>query len=129
MYALAPLQLLSIVGCTDCTIVVGAVGQVAKVEKCERVQVIVVCKHIQISNCHDCTFYLACEDQPMLLGDNRTLHVAPYNTNYCSLKNHLAQCHLDILDNRWNQPIDLFPPDDKETEHDVGAGMFYRFLL
>mmetsp|Transcript_10007 Transcript_10007/g.36563 ORF Transcript_10007/g.36563 Transcript_10007/m.36563 type:complete len:519 (-) Transcript_10007:76-1632(-) len=128
VYALAPLQLLSIVGCTDCTFVVGAVGQVAKIEKCERVQVIVVCKHIQISNCHDCTFYMACENRPLLLGDNRTLHVAPYNTNYSSLREHLAHCNLQLAENKWNQPIDLFPQDDVETEHDEATACHMTIL-
>ena len=75
IYALAPLDCLSISCCSDCVVVVGAVGKLIRVERCVRLQLIAVCRRIYINASHDCIFYLGTNQPPVLLGDNRFVQV------------------------------------------------------
>lgn len=49
---------------------------------------------MRISNSFDCTFHLFTPCRPLLLGDNRSLIFAPYNTTYNPLIQHLKQARL-----------------------------------
>lgn len=75
IYALAPLDCISISCCSDCVVVVGAVGKLIRVERCVRLQLIAVCRRIYINASHDCIFYLGTNQPPVLLGDNRFVQV------------------------------------------------------
>ena len=128
IYVLQPFRFGTISGCTDCTIVVGAVEAVLSLERCERVTLIASCKQLRISNSFDCTFHLFTPCRPLLLGDNRSLIFAPYNTTYNPLIQHLKQARLiqsgsnnnsstvvsnasslpiEWPENLWNKPHDL----------------------
>ena len=67
---------------------------------------------------HTGTFHLFTPSRPLLLGDNRSLVFAPYNTTYNPLMQHLKLAHLingDVSnsaqqkwpENLWNKPHDL----------------------
>ncbi|XP_031380801.1 TBCC domain-containing protein 1-like [Punica granatum] len=105
IYILAPLRYVTVYGCSDATIVLGAVGKAVRVEHCERVHVIVAAKRVCIANCRECIFYLGVNQQPLIVGDNHKLQVAPYNTFYSQLEEHLAEAGIEVNINKWDEPL------------------------
>jgi len=122
IYILAPLKYATVYGCSDTTIVLGAIGKVVKVEHCERVQIIAASKRICIANCRECTFYLGVNNQPLIVGDNHKLQVAPFNTYYPQLGEHLAQVGVDPNVNKWDKPFVLGVVDPHDSfSHPAGV--------
>ncbi|CAO2044924.1 unnamed protein product [Urochloa humidicola] len=122
IYILAPLQYATVYGCSDATVVLGAVGKVVKVEHCERVHIIAAAKRICIANCRECIFYLGVNHQPLVLGDNHKLQVAPFNTCYPQLRDHLMQVGVDPGVNKWDQPFVLGVVDPHDSlSHPAGV--------
>lgn len=109
IYALAPLQCVSVSCCSDCTVVVGAVGKLLRVERCMRVQLIAATRRIYVNASHDCIFYLGVNEQPVLLGDNRFVQFAPYNTHYERLAAHMEAAGCSPSPSLWDQPLVLVP--------------------
>ncbi|WOK98122.1 TBCC domain-containing protein 1-like isoform X2 [Canna indica] len=121
IYLLAPLRYATIYGCSDATIVLGAVGKAFKVEHCERVQVIAAAKRICIANCRECVFYLGVNQKPLIIGDNHKLQVAPFNTYYSQLEEHIAQVGIDSSVNRWDESMVLGIVDPHDSlSHPAG---------
>ncbi|KAK3134103.1 hypothetical protein QOZ80_6AG0545050 [Eleusine coracana subsp. coracana] len=122
IYILAPLKYATVYGCSDTTVVLGAIGKVVKVEHCERVQIIAASKRICIANCRECVFYLGVNHQPLIVGDNHKLQVAPFNTYYPQLGEHLAQVGVDPSVNKWDQPFVLGVIDPHDSlSHPAGV--------
>ncbi|KAG8075279.1 hypothetical protein GUJ93_ZPchr0006g43055 [Zizania palustris] len=122
IYVLAPVKYATVYGCSDTTIVLGAVGKVVKVEHCERVQIIAASKRICIANCRECIFYLGVNHQPLIVGDNHKLQVAPFNTYYPQLGEHLAQVGVDPNINKWDRPFVLGVVDPHDSlSHPAGV--------
>ncbi|XP_076905226.1 uncharacterized protein LOC143560919 [Bidens hawaiensis] len=107
IYLLASLNYATVYGCSDATIVLGAVGKAVRIEHCERVHAISATKRICIANCRECVFYLGVNQQPLIVGDNHKLQVAPYNTFYPQLEEHMKQVGVEASPNRWDEPIAL----------------------
>ncbi|CAN4109269.1 unnamed protein product [Withania somnifera] len=122
IYILAPLKYATVYGCSDATIVLGAVGKAVRIEHCERVHVIAAAKHICIANCRECVFFLGVNQTPLLVGDNHKLQVAPFNTFYSLLEDHLNQVGIDPTINRWNAPVALGVVDPHDSlSHPAGV--------
>nr|XP_043609072.1 TBCC domain-containing protein 1 [Erigeron canadensis] len=122
IYVLAPLKYATIYGCSDATIVLGAVGKAVRVEHCERVHVISAAKRICIANCRECIFFLGVNQQPLIVGDNHKLQVAPYNTFYTQLEEHMAQVGIEATPNRWGEPVALGLIDPHDSlSHPAGV--------
>ncbi|KAJ1278353.1 hypothetical protein BS78_04G073200 [Paspalum vaginatum] len=122
IYILAPLKYATVYGCSDATVVLGAVGKAVKVEHCERVHVIAAARRICIANCRECIFYLGVNHQPLVLGDNHKLQVAPFNTCYPLLRDHLMQVGVDPSINKWDQPFVLGVVDPHDSlSHPAGV--------
>uniref|UniRef100_J3MFV2 TBCC domain-containing protein 1 n=1 Tax=Oryza brachyantha TaxID=4533 RepID=J3MFV2_ORYBR len=120
--AVAPVKYATVYGCSDTTIVLGAVGKVVKVEHCERVQIIAASKRICVANCRECIFYLGVNHRPLIVGDNHKLQVAPFNTYYPQLGEHLAQVGVDPNINKWDQPFVLGVVDPHDSlSHPAGV--------
>ncbi|XWS43215.1 hypothetical protein CRYUN_Cryun16bG0083400 [Craigia yunnanensis] len=107
IYILAPLRYATIYGCSDATIVLGAVGKAVRVEHCERVHVIIAARRVCIANCRECVFFLGVNKQPLIVGDNHKLQVAPYNTFYPQLEEHMTEVGIEATINRWDEPLAL----------------------
>ncbi|KAL1815235.1 hypothetical protein DCAR_0519483 [Daucus carota subsp. sativus] len=121
IYILAPLRYAAVYGCSDATIVLGAVGKAVRIEHCERVHLITAAKRICIANCRECIFFLGINQQPLIVGDNHKLQVAPYNTYYSQLEDHLNQVGIDTTINRWDEPLALGMVDPHDSlSHPVG---------
>ncbi|EEE56495.1 hypothetical protein OsJ_05741 [Oryza sativa Japonica Group] len=122
IYILAPLKYATVYGCSDATVVLGAIGKVVKVEHCERVHIIAAAKWICIANCRECIFYLGVNHQPLIVGDNHKLQVAPFNTYYPQLGEHLAKVGVDPAINKWDQPFVLGVVDPHDSlSHPAGV--------
>ncbi|XP_042485458.1 TBCC domain-containing protein 1-like [Macadamia integrifolia] len=122
IYILAPLRYATVYGCSDATIVLGAIGKAVRMEHCERVQVITAAKRICIANCRECVFFLGVNQRPLVLGDNHKLQVAPYNTFYSQLEEHMNQVGVDATINRWNEPLVLGMVDPHDSlSHPAGV--------
>ncbi|KAL5059437.1 hypothetical protein RYX36_031041 [Vicia faba] len=122
IYILAPLRYATIYGCSDTTVVIGAVGKAVRVEHCERVHVIVAAKRICIANCRECVFFLGVNQQPLIVGDNHKLQVAPYNTFYSQLEEHVNEVGVLPTVNRWDEPITLGMVDPHDSlSHPAGV--------
>ncbi|GAX83934.1 hypothetical protein CEUSTIGMA_g11358.t1 [Chlamydomonas eustigma] len=112
IYALAPLQWVYISGCSDCTIVMGAVGTLLRLDRCDKLQVIAACNRMLASSCHDCSLYLGIQRPPVLMGDNRFLRLAPFNTRYDRQLAHARAAGLRLdMPNKWDSPIQLIGRD------------------
>ncbi|OAY43155.1 TBCC domain-containing protein 1 [Manihot esculenta] len=122
IYILAPLRYATIYGCSDTTIVLGAVGKAARIEHCERVHVITAAKRVCIANCRECVFFLGVNQKPLMVGDNHKLQVAPYNTYYSDLEEHMAKVGIDTTINRWDDPLALGVIDPHDSlSHPAGV--------
>ncbi|KAL3341593.1 hypothetical protein AABB24_025905 [Solanum stoloniferum] len=73
----------------------GSSVKAVRVEHCERVHVIAAAKRICIANCRECVFFLGVNQAPLVVGDNHKLQVAPYNTFYPQLEEHLNGVGID----------------------------------
>ncbi|XVF07328.1 hypothetical protein REPUB_Repub06bG0129000 [Reevesia pubescens] len=122
IYILAPLRYATIYGCSDATIVLGAVGKAVRVEHCERVHVIIAAKRVCVANCRECVFFLGVNQRPLIIGDNHKLQVAPYNTYYSQLEEHMMEVGIEATINRWDETLALgvIDPHDSLT-HPAGV--------
>ncbi|KAE9615852.1 putative C-CAP/cofactor C-like domain-containing protein [Lupinus albus] len=122
IYILAPLRYATVYGCSDATIVLGAVGKAVRIEHCERVHVIVAAKRICIANCRECVFFLGVNQRPLVIGDNHKLQVAPYNTFYSQLEEHMNEVGILPTVNRWDEPLALGMVDHHDSlSHPAGV--------
>ncbi|XP_059646361.1 uncharacterized protein LOC132292625 isoform X1 [Cornus florida] len=122
IYILAPLRYATIYGCSDATIVIGAVGKAVRVEHCERVHVITAAKRICIANCRECVFFLGVNQRPLIVGDNHKLQVAPYNTFYSQLEEHMSQVGIEATVNKWDESVALGVVDPHDSmSHPAGV--------
>ncbi|MBA0824039.1 hypothetical protein Goarm_020726 [Gossypium armourianum] len=122
IYILAPLRYATIYGCSDATIVLGAVGKAVRVEHCERVHLIIAAKRVCIANCRECLFFLGVNQRPLVVGDNHKLQVAPYNTFYSQLEEHMTEVGIQATMNRWDEPLALGAVDPHDSlSHPAGV--------
>lgn len=109
IYILAPIKWCQVVSCTNSIVVLGAVGQSLRIEYCERLQVVAVTSHTVINTCHDCIVYAASNRTPLMVGDNRFVQLAPYNSGYDNLERHMEISGISPDVNRWDAPVTLMP--------------------
>ncbi|XP_022766769.1 TBCC domain-containing protein 1-like [Durio zibethinus] len=122
IYILAPLRYATIYGCSDATVVLGAVGKAVRIEHCERVHVIIAAKRVCIVNCRECVFFLGVNHRPLIVGDNHKLQVAPYNTFYSKLEEHMTEVGIGTTINRWDEPLALGVIDPHDSlSHPAGV--------
>jgi Tubulin binding cofactor C len=133
MYLLQPFEHVTIAACTGCTIVVGAVAGMLHVVDCERTKITVAGRRVLVSNSCDVTLNVFTPSPPLLVGDNRTVQLAPYNTYYDGFREDLLATGLGAAvvqdtqspflgrtgdadgtwpavhcaSNKWKQPLEL----------------------
>ncbi|KAF8056726.1 tbccd1 [Scenedesmus sp. PABB004] len=105
IYVLAPLRLARITNCTDCTVCLGAVGALLRLDGCERLQLTAAAGQVLAVSCHSCVLHLGTPRPPALLGDCRFNRLAPFNTRYEALPQHLAAAGIAHGPSLWDQPL------------------------
>ncbi|KAG2241333.1 hypothetical protein Bca52824_096683 [Brassica carinata] len=107
IYLLAPLRYATVHGCSDTTIVVGAVGKLPN--ECA-------------SPIRECVFFLGVNQRPLIVGDNHKLQVAPYNTYYSHLGEHMSEVGVEPSINKWDKPLTLGAVDPHDSlSHPAGV--------
>ncbi|OMO55205.1 hypothetical protein COLO4_36131 [Corchorus olitorius] len=136
IYILAPLRYATIYGCSDATIVLGAVGKSVRVEHCERVHVIIAAKRVCIANCpliaagvlmlkFQPPFSVSLPSpspDPACFRFITGILVAPYNTFYSHLEEHMTEVGIKATINRWDEPLALGVVDPHDSlSHPAGV--------
>jgi hypothetical protein len=96
VYIDCPINSITITNCINCTVMVAAARRVCTIDKCEKVNLTVACDFLRINSCVDCNIYSYSIHSPFIFGDNRFVIMAPFNTGYLSLKNHVESAGLQI---------------------------------
>lgn len=134
VYLLQPFEHVTISACTGCTIVVGAVAGLLHVVDCEKTKITAAARRALLSNCCDVLINAFTPSAPLLVGDNRSCQLAPYNTYYDGLREDLLSTGLaaavvqeshspfhgnrnidndaawppvQCASNKWKQPLEL----------------------
>lgn len=91
-------QYLQISNCTNCTMMVAAVNKALTLDKCEHTQVSVASNYVRVGNSVDCivnSYTQVCP--PVIYGDTRNLTMAPHNTSYFEIMNHLRAADIPFI--------------------------------
>lgn len=135
IYLLQPFEQATIAACAGCTIVVGAVAGLLHIVDCEKTKVTASARRLLVSNSCDVQLNVFTPSPPLLVGDNRSCQMAPYNTFYDGLREDLlatglgaaaviqdthspfhgsrsldtdgAWPALQCASNKWKQPLEL----------------------
>ncbi|XP_044480457.1 TBCC domain-containing protein 1-like isoform X2 [Mangifera indica] len=100
----------------------GSSLKAVRVEHCERVHVITAANRVCIANCRECVFFLGVNQRPLIVGDNHKLQVAPYNTFYSKLEEHMAEVGIEATINKWDEPLALGAIDPHDSlSHPAGV--------
>lgn len=79
-------------------------------------------KRVCIANCRECVFFLGVNQRPLMVGDNHKLQVAPYNTFYSQLEEHMSEVGIEATINRWDEPLSLGLVDPHDSlSHPAGV--------
>ncbi|XP_059668490.1 uncharacterized protein LOC132313638 isoform X2 [Cornus florida] len=87
------------------------------------------CSSLKVVNCHDSVIYIlaplryatiyGCSDATVVLG--AVGKVAPYNTFYSQLEEHMSQVGIEATINRWDEPVALGVVDPHDSlSHSAG---------
>jgi TBCC domain-containing protein 1 len=128
-YLLQPFEHVTISFCTGCTIVVGAVAGSLYVLDCERTLLTSACRRLIVCNSSEVLSHVFTPSPPLLVGDNRSCQLAPYNSYYDGLRDDLlatglaaailqdgppspgspsgTSWPLQCASNKWKQPVEL----------------------
>jgi Tubulin binding cofactor C len=93
-YLLHPFEHATIAACSGCTIVVGAVAGLLHIVDCEKLVVTTAARRILVSNSSDVQLCIFTPSPPLFVGDNRSCHLAPYNTYYDGMREDLLATGL-----------------------------------
>lgn len=106
IYISAPVRRVTVTGCSHCTVFVAACA-VLTLENCERVKIISGCRRVRIANSVDSTLHILTVRQPLLLGENHDLVLAPFNALASDCLQWWPKLGIDRTKNRWCEPLSL----------------------
>lgn len=104
-YLLSPLRSVSVEKCKNCTIVLGAVEVAVTISGCENITVIAPCARIVVAGSSLCSLYILTPSRPVILPGCEAISLAPYNTHYPKLEEHMRKIVVPASINMWDQPI------------------------
>ena len=116
IYLLAPFHSVTIFGCVNTNIVLGPVSGIVTIESCDKVRVVCPSRGIRMTDTTDSRVYICVNTPPLILAGCRSIEIAPYNTFYPALENHLKEAGVNPTLNHWNLPVQL---TKQETAHCV----------
>jgi len=106
IYITAPVSRVAISGCHHCTVFVAGAALVT-MDHCERLQVTAGCKRLRVASCVDSTLQILTNRQPVVIGDNHDLLLAPFNALFCDCLSFWRQLNIDRTKNRWAEPLSV----------------------
>mmetsp|Transcript_14575 Transcript_14575/g.49751 ORF Transcript_14575/g.49751 Transcript_14575/m.49751 type:complete len:509 (+) Transcript_14575:222-1748(+) len=104
IYITAPLHHVVITGCVNCTILIAAANLVT-MDNCERSKFIFGCRRLHVANSIDTTLHILTNRQPILLGENHDLIVAPFNALLADCLAMWRFLQIDRSKNRWAEAL------------------------
>eukprot|EP00756_Hemistasia_phaeocysticola_P044610 Hpha_TRINITY_DN18407_c0_g1::TRINITY_DN18407_c0_g1_i1::g.165325::m.165325/K16810/TBCCD1; TBCC domain-containing protein 1 len=107
IYILAPVKNVAICGCTNTNIVLGAVQGAVTIEHCEKVRVVCAARQLRLFETQDARIYACVNTRVQAFGGNRHIELAPYNTVYPALEDHLHSAGINPSINLWNEVLFL----------------------
>lgn len=113
LYLLSPLKLVSVENCSNTLIVLGPVSTGVKLHNCQNLILICPCQSVIVSSCSNITLHITTPTQPIIISEHNvsssdvSVVLAPFNTFYGDLENHLALVGLAVSPNtdEWNNPV------------------------
>ena len=125
IYLLSPLYCVSVEKCIDTCLVLGPVATCVKITNCQNLTLIAPCQLIIACSSNGIKLFVTTPFQPLLLTDSTTLSsespvsLAPYNTFYAELENHLAKIGFVVSPNtdQWNKPICICNAGSNSLSH------------
>jgi TBCC domain-containing protein 1 len=100
----------------NCAVTLGPVSGVMTVDKCENCQISCLCSALVVSSCRNVTIYVCTSNPPVLVGtDLEGVRIAPYNTHYSTLEEHLLSTGINPKLNLWRcgiSPSAILSPSD-----------------
>jgi hypothetical protein len=106
VYVLAPVRSLSLFGCTAVNLVCGAVETGLVMEHCSHLTVTAAARAVRVVNCHSLSLFLASATAPVVSGEVHGVTLAPFNTTYPRLEEHLRAAGLNPrAGNLWDRPV------------------------
>ncbi|XP_064391984.1 TBCC domain-containing protein 1-like [Halichondria panicea] len=113
IYLLSPMRTVTLEKCSHCLLVLGAVKSVVTVSNCDTITVVAACRKVHISSSSLSTFHLLTMTRPLVFPSCFHLCLAPYNTSYPRLGDHLRGCGLSpSLHNHWDNPLLIGTDED-----------------
>jgi len=96
--------------CRNSTIFIGVVGKVVRVVDSSNISFLGAGRFFNLCDIQKSTFHIMTPCQPVICGSrNRRITLAPYNTFYPKLEQHLDMVSLGVNVQKWNKPIELGP--------------------
>ncbi|EPY35747.1 hypothetical protein STCU_00932 [Strigomonas culicis] len=123
LYVASPLPHTRLSNLRNCTVALGPVSGVLAVDHCEHCTISVLCGSLVVSNCSNVRIFVCTNTPPVVLNGgpagaapNRNLLLAPYNSHYSTLEEHLLLTGINPKLNFWNVGLPssayVLPPDD-----------------
>lgn len=106
VYVLAPVRSLSLFGCTAVNLVCGAIETGLIIEHCSHLTITAAARAVRVVNCHSLSLFLASATAPVVSGEVHGITLAPFNTTYPRLEEHLRAAGLNPrAGNLWDRPV------------------------
>lgn len=117
-YVTAELPSTTLSQLSNCSVALGPVAGVLSIDRCENTTISALCGAVVLSNCRNVTLCI-CTNTPPVLGDgilsNEDVRIAPYNTHYSTLEEHLLSSGINPKLNLWRcgiaNPFQLPPAE------------------
>ncbi|KAF0687901.1 Aste57867_20393 [Aphanomyces stellatus] len=110
IYVLGPLRHVSIVASSNCKLVIAPNSGIFTVDRCEGMKISGVCALLRVNNCLDSVLNVFTPRRSIFTGDNRGLHIGPFNAMYPALAAHLRASEFLFVPQsagQWNKFINL----------------------
>jgi TBCC domain-containing protein 1 len=102
----------------NCTVAIGPVCGVLCVDRCENVHISAVCAGLVVTNCKNVVLNVCTNTPPVLLmkdGALENVRLAPYNSHYSTLEEHLNATGINPKLNLWRCGVPTsmhLPPEE-----------------
>ncbi|CAD2215419.1 hypothetical protein AGDE_05999 [Angomonas deanei] len=123
VYIASALPCVRLSALSNCTVALGPVNGVLAIDRCQQCVISALCGSIVISNCVDVTVFVCTNTPPVVLNGpntnsplNHNVRLAPYNTHYSTLEEHLLFTGVNPKLNLWNVGLPsaqyVLPPEE-----------------